>query len=371
MERLTAQRGYGLPATILMIVVFALLGLVGLALARQELRTQTRATSREVAFYAAQAGLAKGLENWRTPAGVVPPGTTWSLDEGTLPGGASYRVEAVRLDFGAVAPLYAIRSQGVSRDGRSQQVGLLITTLPLDGLFEAALSVADSARLKGTTDVVGFDRVPGTWLGSYCSATDDDKAGMIMADTTLFERKGAAKLMGDPRLLQDDDTTGFFNLGDMTFDQLAAAADIELPAGAVVDSLGPSYNGDGTCNTSDPRNWGDPENPGGRCSDWFPIIHAKGDLSLSGNMAGQGILLVDGDLQATGGTRFYGPVIVKGRLVAAGNFEFYGGVRARTSDMSVGTSAIYYSHCVLQRAMSHTRVSKPRPLTGRPWFQKR
>jgi hypothetical protein len=354
-----------------MLILFAVMGLVGLSMARQELHTQTRTTSREVAFYAAETGLAKGLDNWTTPAGVVLPGTTWLLDEGTLPGGSSYRVEATRLDVGAITALYAMRSEGVARDGQSQEIGLLVTTVPLDGLFQAALAVADSARLKGAADLVGFDQVPASWQGPYCSATDQDMAGLIMADTTLFERKGAAKLKGSPPLLEDPDTTGLFDFGDVSFDELAAAADIQLPPGANVDSLGPSYNGDGSCNTSDPRNWGDPENPNRPCSNWFPIIYAQGDLDLSGNMAGQGILLVEGDLRATGGTRFYGPVIVKGNLIAAGNFEFYGGVRARKSDMSVGTSQVYYSNCVLQRAMSNTRVSKPRPISGRPWFQKR
>ncbi|HSG80721.1 MAG TPA: hypothetical protein VLC48_00610, partial [Gemmatimonadota bacterium] len=135
----------------------------------------------------------------------------------------------------------------------------------------------------------------------------------------------------------------------------------------------------GLCDTSAPLNWGDPENDGRPCSDWFPIIHVTGDLTLAGSGAGQGILLVDGDLQVCGGATFYGPVVVKGRVKSCGSgFRLFGGVVAGESDLNpvgggvvVGASRIQYSSCVVERALSRSRAGRPTPLADRPWFSGR
>ncbi len=368
------QSGFGLPSTIIMLVIFVIVGVAGLAMARQELRTQARVTSREIAFYAAEAGLAKGILNWNRPGGVEVAGTSWTIDQGVLAGGSSYRVGATRLDAGAVHAIFALRSQGRAANGQTQVANLLVATVPLDGLFRGALQTKDSVDLAGTARVNGFDHIPASWDGPYCSALDEHKAGVVMADTSMFKRVGAAKHEGVPPLLEDTDTVGFFDFGDLSFAELAAQADVTLPPGQIVDNgtnLGPSLNGDGTCNTSDQWNWGDPLNPGQPCSNWFPIIHATGDVSLQANLQGQGLLLVEGDLRAAGGFEFYGPVIVKGSLIAEGGFRFYGGVKAQETDLGAGNSVLFYSNCVLQRALSHTSASKPRVLSERPWFQTR
>ncbi len=372
--RVLSESGYGLPATILLIIVFTLLGAVGLALARQEKQTQVRTTSREAAFYAAETGLARGLEKWSRPDGLYPPGTKWLLDEGTLNGGSSYRVEATMLDDRSIHVLYDVRAEGKTRDGTTQEVGLLVATGWLENPYRAALHVADTASLRGTADVTGLDYVPPSWNGPHCSATDDDVPGVISADTSLFELKGSATADGAPGVTEDADTTGMFSFGDISFEELAAMADINIPAGMIVgddEAIGPTYNVDGSCDTSDPLNWGDPKNVGQPCSNWFPIIYAEGNMNLEGNYDGQGLLLVNGDLEAKGGFEFFGPVMVRGKLKGAGNFKFHGGVRAHRADLAVGTSQIYYSNCVLQRTLSHTAASRPRPLVNRPWYHNR
>jgi hypothetical protein len=358
----------------MMLIVFAIMGLVGISLARQEARSQIRATSREVAFYAAETGLARGMQNWSVPDTLIPAGTRWLLDSGTLPGGASYRAGVVKLgDGSSIHSLFAVRAEGMSKDGFVQTAGLLVHTRPLDNPFQAALEVLDSTYLAGTADIVGFDNIPSAWNGPYCTGLDEDKAGVVMADSTLYERVGAAKVKGTPPLAEDPDTVGFFDLGDITFDELAADADIVLPNGQVMDGSipRPSYNVDGTCNSADPYNWGDPENPGAPCASWFPTIYAKGDLYLKAKQVGQGLLLVEGDLTAEGGFIFYGPVIVRGELIALGGFTFFGGVKAGETDLGAGNAEIYYSACVLQRVLSNTAAARPRPLIERPWFRNR
>jgi hypothetical protein len=371
---MNSRAGFGLPATIMMLIVFAIMSLVGISLARQEARSQVRATSRDVAFYAAEAGLARGMNNWSVPDTLIPAGTRWLLDSGTLPGGSTYRTGVVKLgDGSSIHSLFAVMAEGRAKDGSTKTAGLLVHTRPRENPFQAALEVLDSTYLAGTANIVGFDNIPSAWNGPYCSALDEDKAGIVMADTTLYERVGAAKVKGAPPLHEDPDTVGFFDLGDITFDELAADADVVLPYGQVMDGSipAPSYNADGTCNSADPYNWGDPLNPGAPCASWFPTIHAKGDLYLKAKQVGQGLLLVEGDLTAEGGFTFYGPVIVKGELIALGGFTFYGGVKASETDLGAGNAEIYYSACVLQRVLSNTAAARPRPLMERPWFSNR
>jgi hypothetical protein len=192
-----------------------------------------------------------------------------------------------------------------------------------------------------------------------------------MPDSSKFTEGGGSSYDGDPPMTEDPDTTGMFSFGDITFEDLAATADVVLADGETVSTVQPSYNADGSCKTTDRFNWGDPKNPGQPCSNWFPVIYAEGNLTLNSNDAGQGILLVQGDLQAKGGFDWFGPVMVKGKLTGAGNFKFNGGVRAKKADMATGTSQIYFSNCVLERALSHSAASRPRPLNDRPWFHSR
>ncbi len=373
--KISSERGYGLPATILLLVVFSVMGLAGLSLARQEVRSQMRERSREAAFYAAETGVLQGVESWSTPSGLVPKDSTWILDSGSLPGGATYRVFATKLDDDdGVHALYSIRSEGTAPGGQVQRVGLLVAIQPVEDPFNAALEVKDSAYLAGTASVEGFDHLPTSWNGPYCSALDDDKAGATLPDTSRYSQGGKKdRVFGDPPLAADPDTTNFFDFGDVTFDELAAGADHVLPDGDLIDvkKSVPSYTADGACDTNDPYNWGDPLNPGQPCSNWFPTIYVKGDLNIQSVNKGQGLLLVEGNLTADGGYEFYGPVIVKGDLIAAGSFRFYGGVKATNTDLGAGNAEIFYSSCVINRVLSRSKVGKPRPLTERPWFQNR
>jgi len=372
--RVASEAGFGLPTTIIYLIIFSIIGLVGVALARQEVKTQVRATSRQAAFYAAETGLAQGLTNWQTPSGIIPTDTTWQLAAGSLPGGTTYRVMASRLDDGGeIQATYSIRSEGRTRDGTVQNVGLLVATRVVENPISAALQVLDSVYLAGTADVIGNDHIPATWTGSYCSTLDANKPGVAMYDTLDYERTGGAKVKGNPPLEEDTDTAGFFGFGSVSYSEMAANADITLPDGTVMDGSNPSpsYNVDGSCKTTDDMNWGDPLTVAMPCSNWFPIIHITGDLYLKSTNAGQGVLLVDGDITAEGGFEFYGPVIAKGELIAAGGFTFYGGVRARETELGAGNAEVLYSACVLERVLSNTMAAKPQKLMERPWYQNR
>ncbi|NIU72758.1 MAG: hypothetical protein GWN71_03985, partial [Gammaproteobacteria bacterium] len=85
--RLADRAGFSLPAAILGIILLAALAMFGTALMRGELQSQVRITSRSTAFYAAETGLGRALENWTRPP-VVEPGGSWLVDAGDLPGGS-------------------------------------------------------------------------------------------------------------------------------------------------------------------------------------------------------------------------------------------------------------------------------------------
>ena len=83
-----------------------------------------------------------------------------------------------------------------------------------------------------------------------------------------------------------------------------------------------------------PLNWGNPENPGAACWDWFPVIHITGNANVQSGGVGQGVLLVDGDLDLRGNFAFYGIVIVQGSLGTQGSGNrVYGGVMASNADL--------------------------------------
>ncbi len=376
--RIQSEEGFGLPTAILGVIVFAALALLGIALTRQEVRTQVRVTSRSAAFHAAEAGLAQGLENWNRP-GVLEMGESWVVDEGTLPGGSSYRVVATAMDDGStVQALFAIQSEGRAPNGTSQRAGLLAATVAPGHPVGGAIKAIGQVRVVGKADVDGWDSVPSPWNGN-CPPPTGGLPGALMSDTSKVAKVGAAKIDGDPSVDEQSDTTGWFNFGHLTYEQVTARADHQFPGGTNISSgPAPTLNGDGSCNMSDKYNWGEPLDVSHPCYGWFPIIHVTGDLTAAGNGMGQGILMVDGDLSICGGFTFYGIVVARGRIKSCGSgFKIYGGAVSGESELNPGGGAVaganklQYSHCVVDRVLSRSKAARPDPLTERPWFQTR
>ncbi len=373
------ERGFGLAGALVCLIVLTALATFGVSLQLQEQRTHFRSESRTLAFYAAETGLIRGLENWTRPD-VLESGEAWLVEEGTLTGGASYRVEATKLDdAGTVHGMFALRAVGTAGRGQTRETGLLVATVPLGNPVDGALRTIGQVKVAGRAEVDGHDMIPPTWMDD-CPPTLVDAAGITMTDTTKMSRSGAATVDGVPRIDEDPDTSGYFSFGDLSYEEVAAEANITLPHGTNVSGSQPepSFTAEGKCNTGDPFNWGEPESDGTPCSDWFPVIHVTGDLTLSGNGVGQGILLVDGDLALCGGATFYGPVVVRGKVKSCGSgFRIFGGIVAGESDLNpvggvvVGSSRVQYSACVVERAISRSRAGRPRPLTERPWFAAR
>ena len=147
-------------------------------------------------------------------------------------------------------------------------------------------------------------------------------------------------------------------------------ADVRPPTGSL--NVEPSLNSDGTCNTGDVENWGEPEAPASACGGRFPIIFVNGSANIQGGGRGQGILLVAGDLDLRGGFAFYGLVIVQGNFETQGNGNrIYGAVMARNvtlgSEILTGGSVVQYSKCAVTRAILNSDLTRARRLPNRSW----
>ena len=100
------------------------------------------------------------------------------------------------------------------------------------------------------------------------------------------------------------------------------------------------------------------------------ITYVPGNVHLSGNAQGNGVLVVDGNLDINGGLQFYGLIIVRGVISFTGGgsagVNIYGAVLAGQQsyvDTTLGGSAnIYFNFCALPQG---SRDQPPRVLSFR------
>ncbi|MBT8405184.1 MAG: hypothetical protein KJP18_15075, partial [Gemmatimonadetes bacterium] len=265
-------------------------------------------------------------------------------------------------------------------NGASRRVGTLAKVRTLDIRPPAALTTVNGLRLGGSSVVVGQDSIPPAWGTGYCDPSDlTDKPGVLIDDMrnirtsgTRYDVSGRPPYDADPSLNSD----ALLTFGDLGWSDLVALANKRIPSGASITQTSPdsTLTSDGyVCRTSQLLNWGDTENPGGVCGNYFPVVYAEGDLGIQSNKSGQGILLVEGDLKLTGGYTFYGPVIVKGTLSTTGTGgHVHGGLIAANVDLDtstvLGNALVQYSSCGITRALlNNSRLTFAVPLEERSW----
>jgi hypothetical protein len=277
--------------------------------------------------------------------------------------------------------LYYVESTGrVTGGGRfggaARRTAMVVRSLDIDFGAVQALMKYGGINFQGAAAVSGLDAAPSGWSGCPVGT---DGPGVVAKDSTTIVTKTNTDLDGDPPIQQDAGMTedDFLEFGGLDYDRLAALADdaYQIPAGAVKNTMLPSYLGSGACNTFDGNNWGAPTQPANACAGHFPLIHANGDLTINSNARGQGILLVDGDLKLGGGFEFYGIVIVKGKLdIGSGGAEIHGAAMV-LSDADVGVTSgfagnpeIQFSSCAVERAVAlNAVVNRAFPVGDRSW----
>jgi hypothetical protein len=208
-----------------------------------------------------------------------------------------------------------------------------------------------------------------TISGSTGCPTAKDVAGVAMADTSEALKMSGCSVTkscinGTPKWVETpkaNDTTTYFNYGSTNYTRMAMLATKIFAAGTTIPSVG-AVVASGVCQTGVSTNWGEltRSSPATPCESHFPIIHAKGDLHITGG-TGQGIMLVDGNLKISGGFWFSGMVIVRGTLSTTGSGAgILGAVMAANISLdeeassTLGNSFIQYSSCALSQALINT-----------------
>jgi hypothetical protein len=375
------ERGIALAIAIFAIVIVGALVAGAFFAGTQEQRVAENSRRLQQSFGVAEVGVGRQVATWDpatlnvTP--VYPAGSVTLADAATATGVYSGRI----LKLNANLYLIDVTAQdSVSRSGRlgasggaRQRVGLLTRIKPLQIDIQASLTTQGGANLSGNAAVDGSDHTPPGWVD--CDPVSDSMAGIRVNGPVTTS--GNAVVVGDPQVMQDptlNDST-FTTFGDVTYAQLAARATLVVQPASI--QTAPSLNGDGTCNKTDFRNWGDGISQNAPCSNYFPIIYvpgANGTTTLNG-VQGQGILLIDGNLAVQGSYEFFGIVIVRGSLTTAGggstDAHFWGGVMAQNVDLDLqnlsGKATLNFSKCAIIQALQMTQPTVP--MVSRGWAQ--
>ena len=359
-----ARRGFALAVALFAVVLIGALVAGVLFAARQAMRMDSNVRDAARALAAAEAGLAAALDGGRLPS--LAPGEM-SAFAGSLPSGTgSFAGTVLRLN----RAIFLVRSSGTDAGGLSRRsVAWLVRPAPVALPADATLSVTDELVVGPGSSVDGGDSppdascppaggaVPGILLGPAASL---DLAGC--ADSSCVRGAPPVRLAGAAeesasRAAAAAARAALAASGSKVYD--AAEAPLERP-GAVGSAA--------ACDTSVRGNWGGAAVPA--CARYFPIVHARGNLSVLGG-SGQGVLLVDGDLTVDGGFTFDGPVLVGGRLIVQGaGARFRGSVRARSAALTpsaAGSAEFVFSRCALDDALLAN--APVRPLGERAWAE--
>jgi len=261
--------------------------------------------------------------------------------------------------------------QNNSGGGARQRIGMIARIAPIEFGVRASLTTQGGVSVGGNAEIDGNDQTPTGWAS--CDPPGPAQAGVRDNGGTVGT-SGAGTVGGNPPVVNDPtiNPSTFTTFGGSTYAQLAARATVVNGGGNI--NTNPSFNADGSCNTADMNNWGDPHNPNSRCGNYFPIIHVTGSMMVN-NTQGQGILLVDGDLTVNGSWDFYGIVIIQGDLKTAGggtaDAHFWGGVMAKNADLSTqnlnGHATLNFSSCsILAALQAQSPIS---PMRQRGWVQ--
>jgi hypothetical protein len=254
--------------------------------------------------------------------------------------------------------------------GARQRIGMITRIAPVDFGIHASLTTQGLVSMSGNANINGVDQPPTGWVS--CDPPGPPQPGVRDNGGNVTET-GNATVAGLPPVVNDPTVNNntFTTFGGATYAQLAARATLTIPPG--------NYTTDpvvtnGVCDKTVLTNWGDGMNPGSLCSNYFPIIHVPGTITLN-NTQGQGILLVDGDLNINGSYQFFGIVIVQGDLKTAGggttDAHFWGGVMAKNADLSEqnlsGRATLNYSSCSINAVLQAT--SPISMMRSRGWVQ--
>ncbi len=339
MEKLKEENGVVLVVTMLLLLVFTLIGMSAVNTATYDNLISGNKRISEQAFYLAEAGINEFLGRFREGAtgelkDNAPSNPHWKVFiasnaelaekigysssdadhvfvqslQNTLVYGVEIRHKvnmASHVITKAGSPLYIATSHGYTQDGGKKVIEAdFIGSPPFDP--PAALYAERPIDVNGTsTYIEGKDR---------CGTRN--KPGII---TTLDESTNPITISGHPTI---DGNPGIVYSGE----------DLNLKEAVDYFRKGANFTYDYNTNqtlTGYSDSWGTPTSTGtstpiaysGPINIVYFNMHGDKTLKLAGQSHGAGILLVDGNLDLNGGFTWYGVIIVTGALDFTGGGE--------------------------------------------------
>jgi len=384
------EPGLALVTALLVVVLIGALILGVFATSVSDYRIGRNLLFQEQALAAAEYGQNDVLRSWDTSwVHTMQPGSVTVRPVMVLGGGLD-TVRVTRIDnttFWLVST--GTVGSGVQTQARRRTGVIARLNTPYIAVKGAVtLRLTTSLKQGGQGYASGFDQNPPGWAG--CGPTGPPVAGLAVTDTTSlnYTNSGQNSDSGVPPILETQaaaDTATYSKFGGVTYQQLTAMANLVYTGGNTNAAPDPTANLSGTCDRTNPQNWGEPERPPysdaqhpltPACYDYFPIIWVKGDLHLStGGSRGQGILLVDGDFAASGGAEFRGLVIVRKTFQASGSgIKVFGALFVNDSSAANnasnqlgGQSIIQYSSCALASVLLSRLSAYAKPVKQRSW----
>lgn len=402
MYRMDGRReGFALASAVVALVLVGVLVTGGFIAATQESRISESTYNATEALNIAEFGLNETVGTWQIEdyeeAASRPEETFLVCRDGTTvditadptltcPNAApvgEYTVSVTPL--GGSGALFLVQSTGRllrsiqfnAAEPPQRTVAMVVRTTDFNVDMDRAVTVYDKLTIQGNATVTGRDTIPKHWENcSPVAPGDEMQTGVVAKDPNQVTTKGNGKLFGEPPKRPDPslDKDSFGTFGDLTYEDLVAAANWTFPGG-INPKTHPSTTPGNYCNYDDEMNWGAPlENKNHPCKNYFPIIHVTGDLQLNSNAQGQGILLVDGDLHLGGGYEFFGIVIVQGALRGGNGGSKIWGTTYVKGDAEIGselkgTPIVTLSSCAIEQAIKNNPAfSYAMPISSRSWF---
>lgn len=293
------RSGFALPLAIMLIAFLT----VGVAAAftrvQVEARTDGDRQAQADAFALAQSGLETFLTN-RTALGftVMPPAASESARV-NIPGGyADVVLRRIRPKNGTKEAIYVLKSRGVRTTGAAAWMPKAEKIVSQYAYFrESTMSV-----LSGWTSLSGIQKNGGSGVlsGVDNCGVKPQVAGVAVPNVPGYTQNGGGPVpVGTPPVLDMGTQAQTNNAVNIDWDGIvnhgAISPDVTLPGGTWPSFTNPNY---------------------------WPVIRINGDFSLPTD--GRGTLIVTGDLTISGSLQWQGIVLVGGTVIANGNNNVLG-----------------------------------------------
>jgi hypothetical protein len=375
------REGFALAGAVLAMVLVGAIVTGGFYAAHQESRVTRSTELSDLAQYIAETGLdatvgsltATALDGFVTNANnTVANGVNVQYGGRTV---GNYTVIVTRI----TAQLFVVRSTGTVTIGQAgsgsnatRTVSNVVRMRTVNFDNQTAMQVFGDLTVQGTSDIAGTDTNLDNWSG--CSTTAGS-AAVTAQPTATVEEQGSGNIDGDIRR-QAMSGANFTVFGGITWAELVTMATNVYAANSALSQIAPTTTGSpALCNTSDVNNWGMPTDSSHVCAGHFPIIYSAGNMHITSNSTGQGILLVAGDLSIQSQFQFFGPIVVMGTVDFQGGAEImgsviaYGGGTIGAESLTAGNMVVQYSSCSIKRAtQGATGLVRAIAIRNRSWM---